>query len=226
MQKQLIKKILRPLVIKQFTSVHKDLGAMCRRIDIIVPFLTFTKYERKVVADIALRERFSFYREPCKLKGLEKNRRLFGNLHLKFTKSFSSYAAKNYDPMQGASGILSIAQLADGKFNMMFTNDQLGLSQAQKERVKSGEAATSLTEEPCLWVHYNEDNELITWTQNRPTDDESTCSSNSCDSNDELIEEQDDQETSNNELSTRGKALKQVNSKISNKFSGAADDVF
>lgn len=36
--------------------IPRDMKALCRRIDVIVPFLPFTKAERKVVADIAVRE--------------------------------------------------------------------------------------------------------------------------------------------------------------------------
>eukprot|EP00957_Ditylum_brightwellii_P204294 15338569-Ditylum_brightwellii.AAC.1 len=132
--KRLVEKILRPLCIREFGSVHEDIKALCRRIDLIVPFVPFTLNERKVVADIALTERFSCYREPCILKGPEDKRRSFGNLYLRSTRSFAKYAAGRYDPMQGASGMLSAVQQADGKFQMKILRNQLGLTDHQKVR--------------------------------------------------------------------------------------------
>ena len=176
-QKHLVKKTLRPLCMREFASVHVDLKALCRRIDVIVPFLPFTKSERKVVADIALIERFSLYREPCVLSGPEDKRRSFGNLFLTSTKAFASYAASEcYDPMQGASGMLSAVQQADGKFNLMFVRDQLNLTDAQKLRVKNAKPPPPPIgdgdEEPTFWVHYDKDEEAISISQSRPVDDD------------------------------------------------------
>lgn len=178
-KKHLVAKILRPLCIREFGSVHEDVKALCRRIDVIVPFLPFTLSERKVVADIALTERLSLYREPCVLKGPEDKRRSFGNLHLRSTRAFASYSAECYDPMQGASGMLSVVQQADGKFQMMSLRDQLGLTDLQKERVRSTLAPTgSAADEPVFWVHYDRESDEIGITQSRPTDDDdhSQCS--------------------------------------------------
>jgi hypothetical protein len=131
-QKELVKKILRPLCMKEFGSVDESIKALCRRIDDIVPFLPFTKRERRVVADIAVSHRFSLYREPCVLRGPEDKRRYIGNLHLRSTKSFAAYAADSYDPMQGASGMLAAVHRADGRFQMMVSRDKLGLSDEQR----------------------------------------------------------------------------------------------
>ena len=174
-QKQLVKKILRPLCTREFASVHEDLKALSRRIDAIVPFLPFTINERKVVADIALTKRFSLYREPCVLKGPEEKRRTLGNLLLRSTRSFAAYAADSYDPMQGASGMLSVVQQADGKFQMMNLRDQLGLTGSQKTRIKSESAqnlASGTSDEPTFWVHFDREAEEIIITQNFPNDSE------------------------------------------------------
>lgn len=179
-QKNLVSKILRPLCIREFGSVHEDIKALCRRIDTIVPFLPFTQSERKVVADIAVTERFSLYREPCVIKGPEEKRRSCGNLHLHGTRAFSAYAAESYDPMQGASGMLAAVQKADGKFQMMNVRNQLGMTATQKERVRSTSAPVgTASEEPNFWVHYDKDTEEITITQARPSDDDDHSESSS-----------------------------------------------
>lgn len=67
--------------------------------------------------------------------------------------------------------MLSVAQKADGKFQMMSLKDQLGLTQAQKDRVKDTNAAKSLDDEPHFWVHYDKEMEEISITQSRAEDD-------------------------------------------------------
>ena len=74
--------------------------------------------------------------------------------------------------MQGASGMLSVVQQADGKFQMMSLRDQLGLTPAQKERVRSTSAPPGGSVEPNFWVHFDKDSEEIGITQARPTDDD------------------------------------------------------
>lgn len=176
-QKHLVAKILWPLCICEFGSVHEDIKALCRRIDVIVPFLPFTPSELKVVAATALTERFSIYREPCILNGPEEKCRSFGNLHLHSTRAFAAYAAGLYDPIQGASVMLSAVQQADGKFQMMSLRDQLGLTPEQKARVMNPNP-TNESNEPEFWVHYDKDTEEICITQSRPADDDdgSECS--------------------------------------------------
>ena len=173
-QSTLVNKILRPLCVREFGSVHEDVKALCRRIDAIVPFLPFTPKERKVVADTALIERFSLYREPCILEGPEEKRRSFGNLHLHSTKSFASYAAASYDPMQGASGMLAVVQQADGKFQMMNLRDQFVLTLEQQKRITDPkpQTCTASSEEPDFWIHYDEDSAEICITQSKPPHDE------------------------------------------------------
>lgn len=178
---KLISEVLRPLCIKEFGSVHKDIKALCRRIDVIVPFLPFTKSERKVVADTAVIERFSLYRDPCVLQGPEDKRRSIGNLHLHSTRSFSIYAASLYDPMVGASGMLSAVQQADGKFQMMSVRGQFCLTKEQKARVISPSPVISddaNENEPNFYVRYDSDGKQITITQSGPIDTD-TCSETS-----------------------------------------------
>jgi hypothetical protein len=170
-KQHLIVKVLNPLVTKEFASINKELKALTRRIA-IVPFLPFTPNERKVVADTALTERFSLYREPCVLDGPEEKRRSFGNLHLRTTKAFGSYAASLYDPMQGASGVLSAVQQADGKFQMMYLRNQLGLTSEQKARI-TDPTPSSTTAEPEFWIHYDKDTAEISITQSQPLDSDS-----------------------------------------------------
>ena len=75
--------------------------------------------------------------------------------------AFTDYTSEVYELMQGASGMLSMTQQADGKFQMMSLRDQLGLTQAQKNQVKDAKAAKSLDDEPHFWVHYDRDMEEI-----------------------------------------------------------------
>jgi len=171
-KKDLVQKILRPLVMRNLKRIDADLEALCRRIDVIVPFLPFTSKERKVVADIALRDRLSLYREPCKLTGPEEQRRLLGNLCFMSTRAFETHIASFYDPMQGASGMLSCVQQVDGKFQMMSLRNQLGLSNDQKRRIQSDKPCSDGTIEPSFWIHYDKVVEAISITQSRPVDDE------------------------------------------------------
>jgi hypothetical protein len=172
-QNDLVKKILRPLCIREFGSVHEDVKALCRRIDAIVPFVPFTVKERKVVADTALTERFSLYREPCVLDGPEEKRRSLGNLRLHSTKAFAAYAADLYDPMQGANGMIAAVQQVDGQFQMMYLRDQLGLTPEQETRLTALKPSNDCTE-PEFWVHYDQDTAEISITQSKPSDDECT----------------------------------------------------
>lgn len=184
-QKNLVNKILRPLCTRKFASVDEELKALCRRIDGIVPFLPFTTKERRVVADIALIERFSVYREPCVLSGPPEKRRSFGNLFLRSSSAFAAHTAESYDPIQGASAMLSTVQQADGKLQMMFLRAQLGLTDDQKARLTSPEAPDQATDEPELWVHYDKDAEAISIVPSRPVDDDPDSDSSIADDNDE-----------------------------------------
>ena len=170
-QSNLVEKILRPLITKELGDINKELKALSRRIPAVVPFLPFTGPERKIVADVALTERFSLYREPCILDGPEEKRRLFGNLHLRSTNAFGLYAAGLYDPMQGAGGALAAVQRADGKFQMMYFRDQLGLSPEQKARIMNPKR-TNASDEPEFWIHYDKDTADICILQSQPPDDD------------------------------------------------------
>ena len=208
-QSNLVEKILRPLITKKLGEIDSELKALSRRIPAVVPFLPFTAPERKIVADVALTERFALYREPCILEGPEEKRRLFGNLHLRSTNAFGLYAAGLYDPMQGAGGALAAVQRADGKFQMMYFRDQLGLSPEQKARIMNPKRANA-TDEPEFWIHYDKDTADICIMQSQPPDDEDEdCSECSDDTNDYSQGELDPKEA--NKRST---------------FSGTADDAF
>lgn len=209
-QKNLVAKTLRPLCERNFAGIDSDLKPLSRRIDVIVPFLPFTVSERRVVADIALTERLSLYREPCKISGPEETRRSIGNLFLRSSQAFAAHVASFYQPMQGASGMLSCVQQVDGKFQMMSLRNQLGLTADQKRRIKSDKVPSDALVEPIFWVHYDKDVEAISITQSRPVDDDKT-------------EEDDDDES--------GSIIKNEEHQNSNPSEmknciGAADDAF
>jgi hypothetical protein len=210
-KKNLVKQILRPLITEEFGRISNDLKALSRRIDAIVPFVPFTIRERKVVAENALNERFSFYREPCVLDGPVEKRRSFGNLRLHSTKSFASYAAGMYDPMQGAGGILSAVQNADGRFQMMLFRNQLNLTTEQKERISDPKCSDKGVE-PEFWVHYDRDTEEIYITQSQPPEDDDDCSDCSGSNNDD--------ETMDEEVEDDDKGSKRAS------YFGSADDAF
>ncbi|CAB9512705.1 Caseinolytic peptidase B protein homolog [Seminavis robusta] len=226
-QKHLVEKILQPLLEEEFGDMDKGLKALSRRIDCIIPFLPFSKREVKVVADIALTNRFSWYREPCVLHGPEDQRRSLGNLRMQGTRAFAAYAGSRYDPMKGANGMLSAAQKADGKFQLLFFHDQLGLSEEQEARVMSEKPPTTNENEPTFWVHFDKDAKIITITQSRPVDDDS---------------DDDDDDSSSSESPLKGlgdvgpsasekELLKEGNSRydveaLPTRCSTAADDAF
>jgi hypothetical protein len=97
-KKELVEKILKPEVMTEFHGVHKELRALGRRIDYMIPFLPFTKEEQPIVADTALRGRFQNYRDPAILEEEENTskRRSVGNLHLHHTPEFCTYVADRY----------------------------------------------------------------------------------------------------------------------------------
>ena len=183
-----------------------------RRIGTIVPFLPFTVLERKVVAHTALAERFALYREPCIIDGPEEKRRSFGNLHLLSTKAFASYAADLYEPMHGAGGVLSAVQQVDGKFQMMYLRNQLGLSPEQKAKITNPKpyAAPSELE---FWVHYDKESAEIHITQSKPNEDEDDDFSQCSD---------------NNKVKDDGEENEEEHKQSTKRFTypGAADDAF
>ena len=97
--KELVQKQLQDLVLKQFKSVNKELQALARRIDALVPFLPLTKAQQVVVADTAMRQRLMVYRLPAVLKGDATKKRLLGNAKVRHTRGLAKYAASTYDPM-------------------------------------------------------------------------------------------------------------------------------
>ena len=173
LQTELVEKILRPFVLQELRGVHKDIQALERRITQIVPFLPFTTRQQKVVADTALRERETLYREPAVLNGPDEGRRIIGNLHLQHTKRFGDYAAEKYEPLRGASSMISIASQVDGKFLVAIQKKRLSMSEAQRTRLLS---AVPVDEEdvpePHVWVHYNDDVKNISLHTVRPLEEE------------------------------------------------------
>jgi hypothetical protein len=168
LQMNLVKKILQPIVLKQFQGVHQELKALYSRIDKIVPFLPFTTREQKVVADTALRERENLYRLPAVLTGDPGQRRAIGNMHLTHTKEFGDHAANEYDPMQGARAMVAIAGQVDGKFNVQFGRGTLNITKEQRDRCLSTVAVDGQVPEPKIWIHYDEDTELISLHSSQP----------------------------------------------------------
>ena len=170
----LVTKILLPLCERNFERVDSHLKALSRRIDAIVPFLPFTIPERRVVADIVLRERLSHYREPCRITGPEEKRRSIGNLRLGWSSAFEKHVARCYRSAQGVSGMLSCVKQADGEFQGLFLRDRLGLTDEQKRCVLSDRLPSGVVAEPCFWLHYDKTVESVTIRQTRPieVDDE------------------------------------------------------
>lgn len=205
-QKELVNKILSPLIVREFASINKGLKALARRIDTIVPFLPFTLSERKVVADTAITQRFSLYREPCVLEGLEENRRSFGNLRVHSTKAFVSYAASLYDPMQGAGALMSAVQRADGKFQMMHFRNELGLTHEQKARITDPESSNA-PDQPEFWVHYDKDIADVRILTKKPADDE-------------------DDDNSESSVDDESEAVMDEEEHPGTSYSGAADGAF
>lgn len=175
-------------------------------------------------------ERFSLYREPAILTGPEHLRRSFGNLFLRNTNAFATYAAEFYEPMQGASGMLSTVQRADGKFQMMFLRNKLGLTDDQKARVKSDKSpSNACTEEPTFWVHFIKDVHDIDITQSRPVDDESVCSDDDEKADVDIpseIPSKDDDKTATTKDSDVDKTDKSDGPPPQDPYHGAADDAF
>jgi hypothetical protein len=120
-----------------------------------------------------------------------------------------------YDPMQGAGGILSAVQQADGKFQMMYLRNQMNLTPAQKQRITDPKSS-NVCDEPEFWVHYDQDADEVYIAQSQPPeadddDDDDGCS----DSNkDEETDDEEAEEDDNNGTSKRAS------------YSGSADDAF
>jgi len=164
---------LKKLVQNQFKYIHSDIQALARRIDGIIPFLPFTITQQKVVADTALREYESSYREPCVKE--EDNRRCIGNVHLQHTKGFVEYAIEEYEPMHGASTMVSAARRTDGKFHVAFRSGQLNITEKQYDRLISFEKVDDEeVPEPKLWFHFDKetDRTVILSYQPEESDDE------------------------------------------------------
>jgi len=93
-----------------FKRIDKNLEALYRRFDKIIPFMPFKPEEAEVVADIELRARFSPLQKPPKLDGELHERRLAGNLRVIHDDAVSALAAQDYDQMQGASSMMREAE--------------------------------------------------------------------------------------------------------------------
>ena len=189
LQNELVTKVLKNLIQDQFRRMDEGLLAVARRIDSIIPFLPFTKKEQVIVADTALREIESLYREPKIETGPEENRRLVGNLHLQHTKAFCDYVASKYDPSEGASVIEGIVSDANGLFLTKFVQDELGVSSTQLKRIFNTSRITS-DDEPSFWIHFDKVTEQVTVTQTMPIEEADP---------DELFENTVAEETKSNE---------------------------
>ena len=189
LHKHLVKKQLKPIVLGQFSGVHKELKALASRIDRIIPFLPFTTREQKVVADTALRERENLYRSPAVTTGDTGQRRAVGNMHLCHTKQFGDHAANEYDPMEGARSMVAMAGQVDGKFNVAFGRGSLNITTAQRDRMLSTVQVDDVPE-PKIWIHYDSDSEVISLQTKEPSVDDRE---NDKDSDSEEEEEEEEQ---------------------------------
>eukprot|EP00808_Paulinella_micropora_P007573 g31989.t1 len=125
--KELVNKTLKPGLIKFFASIDESLVALARRVDGIVPFLPFSSYETKVVADTVLREYFGRYRDAPVPPRPEANNegRQIGNVVVSFTPKVVIEASKNYQPESGASSIQEATKSALRKLQMEFVSHRL-----------------------------------------------------------------------------------------------------
>ena len=163
-KRELIDKILVPEVMKQFKQVHQDVQALARRINYTIPFLPFTKDERRVVVDLEIRNKFHSWRSPAVLTGrdekLHKNK-LYGNLQLIHTDEFLDYAASQYVPMEGASSISRVVEQVDGDFTDRLSDNRFQLSDAEWKAIKSDKPRPTGVSEPKFWVHYDKNDAII-----------------------------------------------------------------
>ena len=156
LKKELGEELLKPLLLQQFRGVDRELQALARRIDEIVPFLPFTTHEQMVVADMELRRRLSDYRQPC-VNAPEDKKRMLGNVMLKHTRMLTAHATKFYDPMTGATTMGNVAREADGLFITRFAENKLKSPQHVQELMSSDKPPPTDAQLPEMWLHYDED---------------------------------------------------------------------
>jgi hypothetical protein len=170
-KRELIDKVLVPEVMKQFKQVHQDVQALARRINWTIPFLPFTKDERRVVVDLEIRNKFQVWRSPAVLTGREEKlhkNKLYGNLQLIHTDEFLNYAASQYVPMEGASSISRVVEQVDGDFTDRLSENRFQLSDAEWKAIKSDKPRPTGVSEPTFWVHYDENDAIIKLLQSEP----------------------------------------------------------
>jgi len=169
LKKELVQKKLEPLLLREFKGVHRELQALARRIDLVVPFLPFTEQQQVVVADTALRQVLSVYREPCVLAGDDDKRRLLGNTKLRHTRSLTEHAATFYDEMQGASSMCGVARDANGLFLTKFSEEKLAIPERQIDLMKSDQPLPPGEQPVEMWLHFDkEDGRLTLWEGTPP----------------------------------------------------------
>ena len=150
--------------MKQFKKVHPDVQALARRINWTIPFLPFTKDERRVVTDLEIRNKFQQWRSPAVLtdreEKLHKNK-LYGNLQLIHTFDFLNHAASQYVPMEGASSVSRVVEQVDGVFTLRMSENRFQLSEDERKVIRSDRPRPTGCSEPKFLVDYDEDDRII-----------------------------------------------------------------
>jgi hypothetical protein len=101
LQRELVKRTLRPKLIRFFQGMK--LEAIVRRLNIIIPFIPFSKSETLVVSDTYIRHLFGRLREPPAPDGPEP--RVVGSIAAMHTSGLCRCVAECYEPMEGASSL-------------------------------------------------------------------------------------------------------------------------
>jgi hypothetical protein len=163
-KRDLIDKVLVPEVMKKFKEVDKDVQALARRINSTIPFLPFTKDERRVVTDLEIRKKFQQWSSPAVLTNCQQNlhkNKLYGNLQLIHTRDFLKHAASQYVPMEGASSVSRVVEQVDGDFILRLSEKRFQLSEDEWKVIRSDKPRPKGCPEPKFWVDYDEDDKII-----------------------------------------------------------------
>jgi hypothetical protein len=108
LQRELVKRTLRPKLVQFFKGMK--LEAIVRRLNLIVPFIPFSVPETRVVADTSIRHHFGRMRAPPITTGPAEKQRVVGSIAVLHTRGLCHCVADCYEPMEGASSLLSGAR--------------------------------------------------------------------------------------------------------------------
>ena len=154
LKKELVDKVLQPLIMRKFRSINEEISALTRRITAIVPFLPLTTLEQRIVADTALRDHFAAYHDPAIHEGPEEERRLLGNLVVRCSDDYLKHVSDAYKPMEGASSMIKAADETEGKMLSDWMRKTLPLEEAERQLAISNEAPAKESQRPVIWLHH------------------------------------------------------------------------